>query len=196
MYDKEKTIKKWGKGERNMNRIVVLGVSAGAGKSSFARKLSEKTTIPVYHLDAYFWKPGWVENSEEEFSAQQRKLVEKEHWIIEGNYSSTYNIREQRADTIIYLELPLIICLYRVVKRRIIYHGKTRPDLGEGCPEKLDKAFLKFIVSTYYERKIKMRKRIEQFKEENPHNQVVLLRNQKEIDQFFNEVIVKNDLHS
>ncbi|AIY04292.1 DNA topology modulation protein [Planococcus sp. PAMC 21323] len=176
-----------------MNRIIVLGVSAGVGKSSFARKLSDKTMIPVYHLDAYFWKPGWVENSEEEFSAEQRKLVAKEQWIIEGNYSSTYGIRQQRADTIIYLELPLIVCLYRVVKRRVMYHGKTRPDLGEGCPEKLDAAFLKFIVTTYSGRKIKMRKRIDQFEKENPHNQVLLLRNQKEINQFANGLSEKMD---
>ncbi|ANU24411.1 topology modulation protein [Planococcus donghaensis] len=179
-----------------MNRIMVLGVSAGVGKSSFARKLSEQTAIPVYHLDAYFWKPGWVESSEKEFSTKQRKLVEKEHWIIEGNYSSTYDIRQKRADTIIYLELPLIVCLYRVVKRRIMYHGTTRPDLGVGCPEKLDKGFLTFIVSTYSERKIKMRKRMEQFKKENPNNNVIFLRNRKEIEQFFSELQVRNDLYS
>lgn len=167
-----------------MQKIMVLGVSSGVGKSSFAKKLSEKTAIPVHHLDAYFWKPGWVESTHEEFSGKQQCLVEKDCWIIEGNYTATYEIRRQQADTIIYLERPLIICLYRVVKRRIVNHGKTRPDMTVGCPEKLDKGFLTFIVSTYRARKVKMRRRMEQFIEESPHHKVVFLRTQKDIDDF------------
>lgn len=170
-----------------MERIMVLGVSSGVGKSSFSRKLADILGIPVHHLDAYFWKPGWVESSDREFGEKQRRLVEHDQWIIEGNYTNTYEIRRQRADTIIYLELPLAICLYRVVKRRIMNHGKTRPDMAQGCPEKLDKGFLRFIISTYGARKVKMRVRLEQFIEESPQNQVIFLRNQKEIDGFIKE---------
>ena len=167
-----------------MERVIVLGVSAGVGKSSFARKLSEKMAIPVHHLDTYFWKPGWIESSEEEFREKQQQLVKEDRWIIEGNYTSTYEIRRQRADTLIYLELPLRICLYRVFKRRIINQGKTRPDMASGCPEKLDKDFLKFIISTYHARKLKMRKRMAHFIEECPQNKVIFLRSQKEVDEF------------
>ena len=163
---------------------MVLGVSPGVGKSSFARKLSEKKGIPVYHLDSYFWKPGWVESSQKEFREKQQRLVEQERWIIEGNYTSTYKIRSQKADTLIYLELPLAACLYRVVKRRIINHGKTRPDMALGCPEKLDRGFLTFIISTYRARKVKMRKRMVEFIEESPHNKVIFLRGRKQIDGF------------
>ncbi|MDQ0429696.1 adenylate kinase family enzyme [Planomicrobium stackebrandtii] len=174
-----------------MQRIMVLGVSSGVGKSSFSRSLADIAAIPVHHLDAYFWKPGWVESSDLEFSEKQQRLVEQDRWIIEGNYTGTYEIRRQKADTIIYLELPLAVCLYRVVKRRIMNHGKTRPDIAAGCPEKLDKDFLKFIISTYSARKIKMRKRLEQFIEESPHNQVIFLRNQKEIERFLKETAVE-----
>ncbi|EIM06585.1 hypothetical protein A1A1_10556 [Planococcus antarcticus DSM 14505] len=170
-----------------MQRIMVLGVSSGVGKSSFSRKLADISAIPVYHLDAYFWKPGWVESSDKEFGGEQQQLVEQDSWIIEGNYTSTYEIRSQKADTIVYLELPLAVCLYRVVKRRIMNHGKTRPDMAHGCPEKLDKDFLMFIISTYSARKVKMRKRMKQFIEESPHNQVIFLRNQKEIERFLKE---------
>lgn len=167
-----------------LEKIMVLGVSSGVGKSSFARKLSEKTAIPVHHLDAYFWKPGWVESTQEEFSEKQQRLVEQDRWIIEGNYTATYEIRRQEADTLIYLERPLMVCLYRIVKRRIVNHGKTRPDMAIGCPEKLDKGFLTFIISTYRARKVKMRKRMEQFIEESPQHKVVFLRTQKEIEEF------------
>ncbi|WP_060204676.1 topology modulation protein [Sporosarcina koreensis] len=146
-----------------MNRVMVIGVSAGVGKSTFARTLGKLVGIEVTHLDRLYWKSGWVEAPAEEFSASQREIVEQERWIIEGNYTSTIDIREPHADTVIYLELPLRVCLYRVVKRRIQYHGKTREDLTEGCPEKIDWAFIKFIVTTYRRRKKKMLKRMRRY---------------------------------
>jgi adenylate kinase family enzyme len=149
-----------------MNKVMVIGVSSGAGKSTFARRLGEVTGIEVTHLDRLFWKPDWVEASLEEFSAAQQQVVQNDQWIIEGNYAGTFPIREQYADTVIYLELPLRICLYRVLKRRVQFHGKTRNDVGEGCKEKIDKAFLKFIVSTYGARKKKMIRRLERYAEE------------------------------
>lgn len=146
-----------------MNRVMVIGVSAGVGKSTFARELGELTGIEVTHLDRLYWEPGWVEAPAEQFSAAQREIVEHDQWIIEGNYTSTIDIREPHADTVIYLELPLRVCLYRVVKRRIQYHGKTREDLTEGCPEKIDWAFIKFIITTYGRRKRKMLERKQRY---------------------------------
>lgn len=175
---------------------MVLGVSSGVGKSSFARELSEKKAIPVHHLDSYFWKSGWVESSEKEFSEKQQELVEEDCWIIEGNYSSTYGIRSEKADTLIYLELPLAVCLYRVVKRRIANQGKTRPDMAFGCPEKLDKGFLSFIISTYSARKVNMRKRMVQFIEESPHKKVVFLRTQKQINGYLEKMAHLPATHS
>lgn len=164
---------------------MVLGVSAGVGKSTFARKLGAQLNIPVYHLDAFYWKPGWVEASLEEFSQSQREIVDQNQWIIEGNYSSTYQLRAEQADTIIYLELPLRICLYRVFKRWISNIGKTRPDMGAGCKEKLDAAFIKFICTTYYSRKKKMRQRLHQFKNSGSNKRVIMLKNRKEIGAYF-----------
>ena len=146
-----------------MNKIMVIGVSSGVGKSTFARRLGEMTEIEVTHLDRMYWKRDWVEASLEEFSTAQRQVVQNDQWIVEGNYSGTFNIREPYADTIIYLELPLRVCLYRVLKRRVQFHGETRDDMGEGCKEKIDKAFLKFIVTTYGARKKKMIERMQRY---------------------------------
>ncbi|WP_164669791.1 topology modulation protein [Virgibacillus doumboii] len=167
-----------------MNRIMVMGASAGAGKSTFARKLGEKLGINVYHLDALFWKPNWVQASLKEFSAAQEKIILKDQWIIEGNYSNTFDIRVKHADTIIYLEVPLAVCLYRVVKRWLLNIGRTRPDMGEGCKEKLDYQFLKFICTTYYPRRKKMQDRFEFFRKMNPQNTIVVLKGRKEIKTF------------
>jgi adenylate kinase family enzyme len=167
-----------------MNRIMVMGVSAGVGKSTFARKLGELLEVSVYHLDALYWKPEWKEASLEEFADDQQKIVSLDQWIIEGNYSNTYDIRVQNADTIIYLELPLIVCLYRVFKRWIQNIGKTRPDMGEGCKEKLDFQFLKFICTTYYPRKKKMESRLQAFKGTGSQKNIIKLKNKKEIHSY------------
>jgi len=167
-----------------MKRVLVIGVSSGVGKSTFARRLGELTGIEVTHLDRLFWKPGWVESSVVEFSEAQQQVILNDTWIIEGNYTGTIDIRESHADTIIHLELPLGVCLYRVLKRRVQYHGKTRDDVGEGCEEKIDWAFLKFILTTYKPRKKKMLKRMQRFANEG--KTVHYLKTQRLIDGFLN----------
>lgn len=174
-----------------MNRIMVMGVSAGVGKSTFARKLGNKLDIEVHHLDTLYWEPEWVEASLEDFRARQKAIVTLDHWIIEGNYSHTYEIRAQNADTIIYLELPLIVCLYRVFKRWFLNIEKTRPDMGVGCKEKLDYKFVKFICTTYYARKKKMRARFQGFKEMNSEKNVITLTNQKEIQLYIETLTIR-----
>ena len=125
-----------------MKRIVIIG-SGGAGKSTFARQLSEKLNIEVYHLDAILWKPNWVGTPRDEQKRIQYKLVEKESWIIDGNYGGTLDIRLNTADTIILLDIHRVICLYRAIKRTFQYRNKTRPDMAEGCEERFDLEFLK-----------------------------------------------------
>ena len=173
------------KGGLDVKRILVLGISAGVGKTTFATQLGRILNKKVYHLDALFWKPGWVEASLEEFSNAQKQIIENtEEWIIEGNYSTTYDLRMKAADTLIYLECPLYVCLYRVIKRYLSNIGKTRPDMGEGCTEKLDWEFIKFIITTYKPRKKKMEKRLSTFKSIRPQNQVITLKNRKAIRSF------------
>ncbi len=167
-----------------MEKIIVAGVSAGVGKSTFAAELGGILDLPVYHLDAYHWKPGWKEADKAEFKEAQHMMVQGECWIIEGNYSSTFDIRLEQADTFIYLELPLRVCLYRVLKRWLTNIGKVRPDMAPGCPEQMEWAFLKFIITTYAERKVAMRRRMRNFLKARDGNQVIVLTNKKEIESF------------
>lgn len=167
-----------------MEKIIVMGVSAGVGKSTFAAKLGKKLSLPVYHLDAYYWKPGWIEAEPEKFREAQERIVKTDKWIIDGNYTATADVRLAEADTMIYLELPLGTCLYRVLKRWLANIGRTRPDLGEGCPEKMDWPFLKFIITTYSARKVKMRERMRMFQNARPGNTVILLSSKKQIEGF------------
>lgn len=127
-----------------MTKIAVIG-SPGAGKSTLARQLGQVLGIEVFHLDALYWKPGWVETPKEEWVEIQKELVIKDSWIIDGNYGSTIEIRLQAAEVIIFLDLPRTVCLWRVVKRRFQYAWQRRPDMAEGCPEKIDWEFLRWV---------------------------------------------------
>ncbi|MBM7622008.1 adenylate kinase family enzyme [Bacillus tianshenii] len=165
---------------------MVIGVSAGAGKSTFARRLGKALEIEVHHLDRLYWKPNWVEASKEEFAQAQQDIIKhKQGWIIEGNYTGTFDLRAKHADTMIYLEIPLYTCLYRVIKRWLINLGKTRPDMGEGCEEKMEWSFIKFIYTTYHARKRKMRERFRQY---GNGRTIIVLRNQKEIEAYISRI--------
>lgn len=118
-------------------RILVLGCS-GAGKSTLARHLGKRLDIPVHHLDALFWQPGWVLLSRPERFALLEPLIATDRWIIDGNFPSTVAMLVEAADAIVLLDLSGWRCAWRVIKRRIVYRNATRVDRGAGCPEELD----------------------------------------------------------
>lgn len=166
-------------------KIIIVG-SGGAGKSTLARQLGEVTGLPVIHLDAHYWQPGWVETPREEWVRINEGLVAGERWIIDGNYGGTMAMRVAAAQTIIFLDLPPIICLWRVLKRRVMYHGKTRPDLNEGCVEKIDWEFLKWICIDYPRN---TRKRLlERLAQHRDEKQIIILRSPGEVALFMRTV--------
>lgn len=162
-----------------MDRIIVIGCG-GAGKSTFSRELSNKLYIPVYHLDKLFWNKGWIETPKAEFNKKIEEVINKDKWIIDGNYIRTIDIRAKKADTIIFINMPTYICLYRIFKRRFIYRGKSRPDMAEGCPEGIDIEFFKWVLS--YNKKIRpeILKKLSLYKEKN----IVVLNGRKEVKKF------------
>ena len=133
-----------------MRKVLVIG-SPGAGKSTFARRLGEITRLHVVHLDRHFWNSGWVETPRDEWSERVAELLKGDSWIIDGNYSGTMNMRLAACDTVIFLDMPRLLCTWRVLKRRLQYNGRTRPDLPPGCPERFDLEFL-FWTWNYPER--------------------------------------------
>jgi adenylate kinase family enzyme len=129
-----------------MKKIMIVGFS-GSGKSTLARQLGEKLNIVPTHMDALYWKPGWAESSTEEHIEKLKPILQRDEWVIEGSYRRVlYRERLHDADTVIFLDMNRFLCFYRVIKRRILYRGRTRPDMGEGCPEKLDFEFAKWVL--------------------------------------------------
>lgn len=129
-----------------MQRILIIG-SPGAGKSTLSHALGQRLGLPLHHLDRLFWLPGWVERDRTEGRAELAGILARDRWIIDGNYGSTLPMRVARADTVIWLDYPTRLCLYRAVRRWWHYRGATRPDMTEGCPERFDLEFLLYIAN-------------------------------------------------
>ena len=127
-----------------MKRVLIIGCG-GAGKSTLARQLGEKTGLPVVHLDKLFWRPGWVHVSREEFDALLDGVLEQDAWIMDGNFNHTIEKRIAHCDTVIYLDFSRLACILGVLKRIVTTYGTVRPDMGEGCPERVDLEFLKWV---------------------------------------------------
>lgn len=127
-----------------MQRIMVLG-SGGAGKSTLARRLGEKLGLPVIHLDRLFWQPGWVEHDPETWPKKVSEVAAGERWVIDGNYTGTAPERFARADTVVFLDLPRWKCICSIILRSIHNLGRTRQDMGSGCPDKLDLDFILWV---------------------------------------------------
>ena len=127
-----------------MERVVVMGCS-GAGKSTLAVELGRRLDLPVIHLDWHFWQAGWVETPKAAWAEKVRELLQQDRWIMDGNFGGTMALRMAKADAIIFLDFPRRTCLRRVLLRWWTYRGRTRPDLPEGCPEKIDLEFLRWI---------------------------------------------------
>jgi adenylate kinase family enzyme len=164
--------------------VIILG-SAGSGKSTLSQKLSVILSLPVIHLDKYFWMPNWVQTPNEEWDKIVEDFTMEEQWIIDGNYSRTMDIRIKRADLIIYLDMPRWLCLYQIFKRRIMYHKKTRPDMNEECPEKIDFEFVKWVWNYRRRSRIKTLEKLDQVKNQK---EVIILKSRKQVDEFINRL--------
>src|SRR4051812_43420428 len=106
-----------------MQRVLVIG-PGGAGKSTFAVELAQRTGLPLIHLDALYWRPGWVEPAKGEWASTVEGLVATERWLLDGNYGGTMTARLRRCDTVIFLDRSRWLCLWRVIRRRAQYRGR------------------------------------------------------------------------
>jgi adenylate kinase family enzyme len=128
-----------------MQRILVIG-SPGAGKSTLSHEIARRTGLPLHHLDRMHWLPGWVERNRDEGLAAIKAVLAQDRWIIDGNYGSSLPLRVARADMVVWLDYPTHLCLWRVLKRWWQHRSRARPDMTEGCPERLNLEFFHYVL--------------------------------------------------
>ncbi|MBE4909849.1 DNA topology modulation protein [Bacillus luteolus] len=167
-----------------MIRIAIIG-SGGSGKSTLARKMGDKLNLEVWHLDRLLWKPNWQLTTREEQREIQNELIAKDKWIIDGNYTRTLDIRLNAADTILFLDISKVICVTRVVKRMIKFRNSTRPDMNEGCNEKIDLRFIKWVWKFPKTQRPYILTKLEQL---STNKEIIVLKSPKEIQRFLDNL--------
>ena len=171
-----------------MKRVIVIGCP-GSGKSVFSAVLSQKTGLPLCHLDMLYWNPDRTTVSREVFDDRLNSVIESDQWIIDGNYSKLfYERRMEEADQIILLLFNRFSCLFRAFRRYLQYKNQTRPDMAEGCNEKFDFAFMKWIL---WEGRTKDAKKRYQWILAQYSNKAVLIKNQKQLTAFIRSLGAK-----
>ena len=127
-------------------KILIVGCG-GAGKSTLANEMGKRFGLPIVHLDKLWWLPDWKNRSETEFDALLARELEKNDWIIEGNYLRTFEMRLGYADFCIFLDYDTELCVKSVYERAEKYKGTTRPDMTDGCIEQIDDEFKEWIAT-------------------------------------------------
>ena len=159
-----------------MKKVIVIGCP-GSGKSTVSRTLHNKTGIPLYHLDMMYWNADktTVENSV--FLERLSDVLEKDEWIIDGNYSSTMELRMAACDTVIFLDYPLDVCLDGIRERR----GKPRSDMPWIEAEE-DSEFIEFIKNYNEQQKPKVLELLKKYSDKN----IIILESREQADAFLN----------
>ena len=167
-----------------MNRVLVLG-SSGSGKSTVARRLGELLDVEVIHLDSHYWQPHWTDTPAEEWDRKLKDLLQKERWVMDGNYTRSLPLRMEVADTIVFLDYHRLVCLWRCLGRFLRYRGSNRPELAPGCYEKLDWEFLKWIWNYPRDARPKV---LDALESRGGEKRIFRLGNDKEVTAFLGEM--------
>ena len=167
-----------------MQRIMIIGCG-GAGKSTLARKLGEKTGLPVVHLDQIWWEPGnWKHMEREEFDTRLQIEVERPQWILDGNFNRTIEMRLEACDTVIYLDFSRFACLLSWLKRVITNWGQARPDMAPGCAEWFDPEMARWIWNFNKEN----RERYYRLLNEAEGKTTIVQKNRRRVKRFLNSL--------
>ena len=142
-----------------MRKVIIIG-SPGAGKSTFARKLREKTGLPLYYLDLIWHRPDCTNISTEEFDTRLKEILAEDCWIIDGNYLRTLEMRLKACDTIFLLDYPADVCLQGAEERI----GTEREDLP-WVEQEFDGEFRQWITDFSRDQRPEICRLLEQYRE-------------------------------
>ncbi len=145
-----------------MEKVIIIGCP-GSGKSTFGRKLKQITGLPLYHLDMMFWNVDRTTVSKEIFIERLRKAMSNSKWIIDGNYSSTMEMRIKECDTVFFLDYPTNVCVEGIELRK----GKPRSDMPWINDDGTDKDFIAFVKNYNLESRPKVINLLERYSTKN-----------------------------
>lgn len=168
-----------------MKKILIIG-NAGAGKTTFARKLSRKTNIPLIHLDKLFWCGKWEHVSRDEFDVMLGEVLLGEEWIIDGNFNRTLPKRLEYCDAVFYFDFSAVACLWGATERVLANYGKTRDDMGGECPEYFDKNKIELYQNILKFNKNHRAAYYEMLEKSNA--QVVVFKNRKDVRRYIESI--------
>ena len=162
-----------------MEKIAIIG-SPGAGKTTLATKISSMLKIKVIHLDRLLWKRGWQGKSSDTRIDILQALDMEKRWIIEGIYLNSSEPLLNTTDTIIFLDIPPLLCLQHIIKRHLAYRGRPRRDIPAGCTDRLTLLrMLKVLAFPFQEGRT-----LEQKLRDYESKQIIRLRSGKEVRDF------------
>ncbi|EHP2609284.1 ATP-binding cassette domain-containing protein [Listeria monocytogenes] len=131
---------------KNKEKVLIIGPN-GAGKSTFATELGKHYDFEVCHLDKLFWQENWNAVAKADFEDKVDNIMSsKKKYIIDGDYFFNLEKRLEHADLVIWIKIPLFLCVANIIKRRFKYMTNVRPDVTEGCEEKLNLSFLLYAL--------------------------------------------------
>ena len=159
-----------------MKKVIVIGCP-GSGKSTISRALHNKTGIPLYHLDMMYWNADKTTVEKSVFLERLYAVLEKDDWIIDGNYGSTMELRMAACDTVIFLDYPLDVCLDGIKERR----GKPRSDMPWIETEE-DSEFIEFIKNYNEQQKPKVLELLKKYDDKN----IIIFKSREQADAFLN----------
>lgn len=162
-----------------MRKIIVIGCP-GSGKSMLSKELHVKTGIPLYHLDMLNWNADRTTVEKSVFLERLSNVLEKDAWIIDGNYGATMELRIQKCDTILFLDYPLDVCLDGIFRRQ----GKPRSDIPWEEPEQCDGEFIEFIKNYRAQSRPQVMKLLEKYVSKN----VIVFKTRDEANAFLREI--------
>jgi len=166
-----------------MRRVAVLASASGNGKTTVGRQLAERLEVPFVELDALVHGPNWTETPNEELRAILEPVVASEGWVIDGAYRNKIgDLVLARADTVVWLDLPVRVWLPRLV-RRTVRRIRGRETLWNDNEESVRTAFwgrdslVGYALRMHFDRR-------RRYPQELAPYRVIRLRTQREIDEF------------
>lgn len=162
-----------------MHRVIVIGC-CGSGKSVFSRALSDATGLPLCHLDLLYWSADGQTVPKAVFREKLRQELDKESWIIDGNYRSTMELRMQACDTVFFLDYPLEVCIEGIKSRS----GKPRSDMPCITPEVEDADFMGAVKRYNTQNRPEVLELLDRYSDKN----IIIFKNRNEANEFLSSV--------